>query len=107
MNYVYLCGRIGAPPEYEVNAKGTAVLRFSLAVQRRRGKAVNWIQCIAYGKVAELIRSHYGTGDRLLVKDGELEVTRYQGGKPFWIVRVRLIEHLNDHNPSNEIPHEG
>jgi single-stranded DNA-binding protein len=94
MNHVFLFGRIGAEIRHEVTQKGTSTARFSLAVRRRKGKVISWIQCIAYGKLADILRNEYGKGDQLLVKDGEIEVTQYSEGKAFWIVRVRLIERL-------------
>ena len=95
MNCVLLYGSLGAPPEYYISAKGVPSVKWSLAVRPRRGNGVNWVQCITYGAHAEIIHDQYGTGDFMLIKDGELTITKRGESPPYWMVRVRLIEHLS------------
>ncbi len=94
MNYVFLFGNMGSPAKYSINQAGVPSARWSLAVRPRRGKVINWVQCVCYGALADIIRENYGTGDSMLIKDGELHITKYGEDRPYWQVRVRLIEHL-------------
>jgi single-stranded DNA-binding protein len=93
-----------------MTSKKAPRVRFSLAVRKRRGGTdVWWIQCEAYGKLANIIRDNYGKGDFILIKDGELQTLKNSLGRTYWVVRVRLIEYISRklQNPDMEKDYDG
>jgi single-strand DNA-binding protein len=72
------CGRVGKSPELSTSGKGNAVAKFSLAVDdtERGEKTTLWLNCIAFGRTAELCRDHVARGDMLLI-EGRLSESRY------------------------------
>lgn len=73
MNKVILIGRLTKDPELRFTAtKGTAVARFTLAVNRKyKGEngeyEAGFIQCIAYGKPGETIAQYITKGRQLAI----------------------------------------
>ncbi|MDM0756148.1 single-stranded DNA-binding protein [Clostridium perfringens] len=73
MNKVVLVGRLTKDPELRFTAnKGTAVTRFTLAVNRDYKKEdgtqeVDFINCIAYSKRAEIIAQYLTKGKRFSI----------------------------------------
>ncbi|EGT3605401.1 single-stranded DNA-binding protein [Clostridium perfringens] len=73
MNKVVLVGRLTKDPELRFTAnKGTAVTRFTLAVNRDYKKEdgtqeVDFINCIAYSKRAEVIAQYLTKGKRFSI----------------------------------------
>ncbi|EOU1606699.1 single-stranded DNA-binding protein [Clostridium perfringens] len=73
MNKVVLVGRLTKDPELRFTAnKGTAVTRFTLAVNRDFKKEdgtqeADFINCIAYSKRAEVIAQHLTKGKRFSI----------------------------------------
>ena len=59
MNTVMLMGRLTRDPESRATQSGTAVVRFSPAVNRPKRKDKNqdadFINCVAFGRTAEVI----------------------------------------------------
>lgn len=77
MNITILQGRITKDIELRYNNE-TALARFTLAVDRKaKEKETDFIQCIAFGKTAELIDKYVGKGNRLLVK-GRIQTGSYK-----------------------------
>ena len=72
------CGRVGKNPEYSTSASGNGLAKFSLAVDDRdKGKDVTlWLNCVVFGRAAELCRDHVAKGDMLLI-EGRLSENRY------------------------------
>ena len=74
MNRVILMGRIVRDPEirYSQGEKSTAVARFSLAVDRKfkqEGQpTADFINCLAFGKRAELLEKYCKKGTKLVVE---------------------------------------
>lgn len=83
MNKVVLIGRLTKDPELRFTAtKGTAVARFTLAVNRKyKGEngeyEADFIQCIAYGKPGETI-AQYMTKGRQLAIVGNIRTGSYE-----------------------------
>jgi|TARA_R100001530_G_scaffold56926_3_gene41468 single-strand DNA-binding protein len=77
MNKVLLYGNVGKAPKFNTTGQGTPQAKFSLAPREigKKGedKRTNWVQCVSYGKTAELIRDYVGQGDSIIVEDGKLE----------------------------------
>ena len=73
MNKVVLVGRLTKDPELRFTAnKGTAVTRFTLAVNRDYKKEdgtqeADFINCIAYSKRAEVIAQYLTKGKRFSI----------------------------------------
>ena len=80
MNTVMLMGRLTRDPESRATQSGTAVVRFSLAVNRPKRKDkkqdADFINCVAFGRIAEVIQQYVFKGNRLLV-EGEIRTGSY------------------------------
>ena len=78
MNLVVLTGRLTRDPELKFGQSGKAYSRFSLAVDRpfQKGEA-DFINCVAFGKTAELIGEFLRKGRRAGVQ-GRLQMNRYE-----------------------------
>lgn len=74
MNKVILCGRLVRDPEvrYTQSANPMAVAKFTLAVDRKNKKdgeqqTADFINCIAFGKTAEVIEKYVSKGTKIAV----------------------------------------
>jgi single-strand DNA-binding protein len=70
MNQVNLVGRLTADPELtHVGAKETPLCKFRIAVNRRRGenRAVAFLDCDSWGRVAEIVAEYTQKGSELRV----------------------------------------
>ncbi|GAA0066574.1 MAG: single-stranded DNA-binding protein [Clostridium perfringens] len=82
MNKVVLVGRLTKDPELRFTAnKGTAVTRFTLAVNRDYKKEdgtqeADFINCIAYSKRAEVIAQYLTKGKRFSI-EGSIRTGSY------------------------------
>ena len=70
MNNVTLIGRLTADPEIKRTQSGTAMVRFSIAVDRaytKQGeeKQADFINCVAWDKKAEFICKYFSKGQRI------------------------------------------
>lgn len=84
MNSVNLIGRLSNSPEIRHTANNQVVCRFTLAVTRRfKNQAgdyeVDFINCVAFGKTAELIGNYVEKGQQLAVK-GRIQTGSYTAG---------------------------
>ncbi len=78
MNKVVLMGRLTADPELKQTADGTAVCRFSVAVNRKfTDRKADFISCTAWAKTAEFISRYFRKGQMIML-DGELRTGSYQ-----------------------------
>ncbi|MCM1508274.1 MAG: single-stranded DNA-binding protein [Ruminococcus flavefaciens] len=74
-------GRLTADPELRQTQNGTAVCRFTVAVNRRtQDKSADFISCTAWGKTAEFIDKYFTKGQMIAVT-GELRTGSYQDKK--------------------------
>lgn len=80
MNRVTLIGRLPQDPEARVTASGRPVTNFAVACNYRTaaGERTDYIDCIAWDKLAELVGNYLKKGDRAAV-DGRLSVRRFEG----------------------------
>ena len=72
LNKVILMGRITADPDLRYTPQGTAVLRFSLAVQRsyvKQGeeRQTDFINCVAFRSTAEFISKWFSKGSQIVI----------------------------------------
>ena len=82
MNKVILMGRLTADPELRQTQSGTAVCRFTVAVNRKfkntQGKyEADFISCIAWKQTAEFITKYFSKGAMIAV-EGTLRNNNYQ-----------------------------
>lgn len=77
MNRINLIGRTTKAPERRSTTTGKHVALFTLAVNRRydREKA-DFIACVAWGKLADLVMDYVGKG-QLIAVVGELHIDSY------------------------------
>lgn len=103
MNYVALIGRLTKDPEIKDFSTGKRNVRITLAVQRY-GDQVDFINCVAWEKTAELIAQYTKKGQRIAVQ-GNLNVRSYQtqNGETRWStdVIVDRVEFLESSSNSN------
>jgi single-strand DNA-binding protein len=90
-NKVILMGNLTRDPETRTTSGGQSVTRFSLAVNRtwrnangEQQEAVNFIDCVAWGKPGEIIAQYLQKGRAILVS-GRLDQSSWEdkdsGGK--------------------------
>ena len=91
MNKVILLGRLTRDPEirYSAGAEQKAIAKFTLAVDRRFKKdgeqSADFINCTAFGKVAEFCEKYFRKGSKILV-EGHWQTGSYtdrSGGKVY------------------------
>lgn len=81
MNKTIIVGRLTRDPEVRYTQSGLAYARFSLAVDRRVGKdkprQADFIPCVAWGKLAEVIGNNLQKGRRIGV-EGRIQTGSYE-----------------------------
>lgn len=81
-SHVTLLGRFTAQPQLRVTPTGLSVCSFNLAINRRPNgngeKAVDFIDCVAFGKAAENIAKYMDKG-RLILLNGRLQTRTWEG----------------------------
>jgi single-strand DNA-binding protein len=91
MNKVILMGRLTRDPEirYSQGERSTAVARYSLAVNRvfkRNGEPdVDFINCVAFGRQAEIAEKYFHKGIRIMIA-GRIQTGSYtnkDGGRVY------------------------
>lgn len=99
MNKIILIGRTTKGIELKYTATNISVANFSLAVTRSYKNAngeyeSDFINCIAFGKLAETIKNYVNKGDRLGV-EGRIQTRSYQNteGKNVYITEV-IVENI-------------
>ena len=99
MNRVILMGRLTRDPEvrYAQNENGTAVARFSIAVDRRFKRDgepdADFFNCTCFGKQAEFTEKYLRKGTKMLIT-GRIQNDNYtnQDGQTVYSVRVMVDE---------------
>lgn len=80
MNNVVLMGRFTRDPEVRYSDDGTAIAKFSLAVDRRfkrdGGPTADFINCTAFGRTAEFIEHYFHQGMRTTLQ-GRIQTGSY------------------------------
>lgn len=77
MNHVTLMGRLTADPEVRYTQSGKAVASFTLAVNRGRSDATDFISIVAWEKLAEIIGNNLAKGRRALI-EGRIQIRTYE-----------------------------
>ena len=96
VNKVILLGNAGQDAEVRSTSAGKSVANFSLAInQSYRDKKdgnvqrVEWVRCVAWGKLAEIAARFVTTGKQLFV-EGRLQTRRFEDreGSPKTVAEV-------------------
>lgn len=115
MNVVNLIGRLTKDIELRTLPSGSIVTDFTLAVNRRKkDDGADFIGCVAWGKLAELMNQYMKKGDRICVS-GHLNQRKYtdKNGIDRTAINVivedfEFIEKLNrqkqENFPANDLP---
>jgi len=81
MNNAVMIGRLGKDPELTYTATGTAICKFSLAVDRQKGgdgeKVTDWFDVVAWGRQAETSAQYLHKGSRCAVQ-GSVEIQTWE-----------------------------
>lgn len=120
MNNVTLTGRITKDLELKYTQNGKAYCRFTLAVDRGLSKekkqeaeangqpTVDFINCVAWGKVAETINKYTAKGKKILV-NGSIETGSYtvqDGSKRYTtdvlVNRAEILEFADSNNTNSQ-----
>ena len=97
MNKVELIGRLTKDPEKKSTDKGTSVVSFSVAVQRKYKNAdgnydADYINCVAWRTTADFIANYFTKGQRIGVV-GSLTTRSYEvEGKKRSVTEVNVDE---------------
>lgn len=109
MNMIVLTGRLTRDPELKFGQSGKAYSRFTLAVDRPFSKdEADFINCVAFGKTAELIGEYLRKGRKAGVT-GRLQMNKFEinGEKrTSYDVIVDTIEFLESKNSSSGSSYE-
>ncbi|AEF95543.1 single-strand binding protein [Desulfotomaculum nigrificans CO-1-SRB] len=81
LNKIILIGRLTRDPELRYTTNGTAVAKFSLAVDRpqfnkEKEKETDFIDVVVWSKLAEICANNLGKG-RLVAVEGRLQIRSY------------------------------
>lgn len=83
INSVFLIGRLTRESEYRVSQNGGAVVRFSIAVNRRKRTGennwedeANFFNCVYMGRAAESVNQYLEKGRQVAIQ-GELRQSRW------------------------------
>ena len=97
MNRVILMGRLTADPELRQTPQGTAVTRFTIAVDRRYRREgsqnADFITCVAWRQSAEFICRYFQKG-RMIAIEGQLQTRTWDGqdGRKNYVTEVIVNE---------------
>ena len=76
MNRICLIGRLTKKPELKENESGIKQTTFTLAVNRRN-EGTDFINCVAWNKLAEIIEKYLDKGRELGI-EGRLQINHYE-----------------------------
>lgn len=117
MNTVNLIGRLTKDNEMKITNSGKAVVSFTLAVNRRGAKEgeqqADFINCVAWGKVAENMSVYTGKGS-LIAVTGKINTRNYenQNGQKVYVTEVlangvTFLSKRSNEAPANNNAYQG
>ena len=79
LNQCNFIGRLGKDPEIRFAPSGDAVANFSIAVgwKTKEKEGAEWVNCVAYGKLAEIIRDYLAKGSQVFIS-GKFRTEKWQ-----------------------------
>lgn len=105
MNSINLTGRLGQDPKVGNVPSGSKVATLSLGVERKtkEGKTTDWIDCVAWGKTADVIEQYTHKGDRIGIT-GTLQTRTYETAsgekRKVYEVLIEKLEFLGAQSPA-------
>ena len=109
MNKVALVGRITKDIELKHTLNGTNIVRFTMAINRqKKDDGADFINCVAYAKIAELMDQYVKKGDRLGLI-GRIQTGSYErNGSTIYTTDIiaENIEFMEPRQRSNDRPIE-
>ena len=109
MNSINLTGRLGQDPKVGNVPSGSKVATLSLGVERKtkEGKTTDWIDCVAWGKTADVIEQYTHKGDRIGIT-GTLQTRTYETAngekRKVYEVLIEKLEFLGERKPDEAQP---
>ena len=93
LNRIILVGRLTQDPDLRYTVERVPFVRFSLAVDRWQKKATDFINIVAWRKLAEICGQYLRKG-RLVLVEGRIQVRSYDDkeGKKRWVTEVQAQE---------------
>ena len=99
MNSVMLLGRLTKDIQLRTEKRyGKPFTRFTLAVDRAMGTGTDYIDCVAFGKVAQRLKQSTGKGSRMIV-EGAWRTGKYTNSigmtaysNVVWVRRIDIID---------------
>jgi single-strand DNA-binding protein len=111
LNRAILIGRLTKQPELRITPGGVSVTNFILAVDRppKDGtREADFLDCVAFGKLAELVAKHLDKG-RLVAVEGRIQTRTYETKdgqrRKVWEVVAESVRFL-DRKPREEMQDE-
>ena len=106
MNRIILTGRTTKDIELRTLDSGRVTTSFCIAVDRRINKTADFIDCVAWGKTAELLRNYVTKGEKIGI-EGSLQTRQYEdkNGNKRKAVEV-LVDSVEFLEPKNQAPTE-
>ena len=109
MNSINLTGRLGQDPKVGNVPSGSKVATLSLGVERKtkEGKTTDWIDCVAWGKTADVIEQYTHKGERIGIT-GTLQTRTYETAngdkRKVYEVLIEKLEFLGERKPDEAQP---
>lgn len=93
MNQVWLIGRVTRELDIRRTQEGKPIVSFSLAVDRKKKDAgADFPNCVAFGKVAELMEQYVSKGNQIAVI-GRLQTRTFESkGQKYFTTEVVIDE---------------
>lgn len=83
INHIVVAGRLGGDPELKTTQGGSTVATFSIATNStwkdkngQKQQQTEWINCVAWGKTAEVISQYFKKGKEIYV-EGRLQTSSW------------------------------
>ncbi|HTY13620.1 MAG TPA: single-stranded DNA-binding protein [Candidatus Omnitrophota bacterium] len=91
LNRIVLVGKLLADPETRISVDGVSITKFKMTVSNYPGvdQSVNWIEVIAWRRLAEVCGQYLKKGKLALV-EGRLQIRSFedQGGARKWVNEI-------------------
>ena len=105
MNTVHLIGNMVKDPDLKyASGKDMGISRFTIAVGRRKKGETDFINCVSFGKQAEVIAQYFQKGDKIAVVGHILTGSYEKDGKKVYItdIIVDAFDFVNSKGSSND-----
>lgn len=97
MNKIFLIGHLGRDPEMSYTPNGTAITKFTMAVNRvtksptgERQEETEWFNIVAWQKLAETCNTYLRKGSKVLI-EGRLTTRKYTDRNGIERVAIEVV----------------